>query len=314
MKLLILIFVFSCLNLALAEDFSGIEKMIIKNQLNSMNYPTTPYQGNEVLVAVIDTGINYQSKKLKQNLFFGSSDYLNQNRKGHGYDFNHNDLFPEDTQGHGTHVAGIIQSIAPKVKILTMKVFDENNRTDRFLIIKAVRYAMMMGARVINLSLGGLEPEQLNKDFWNQMMGQATFGSRVSIVVAAGNDARNNDVSDVFPANVESENLISVCSVNQNHDLSTFSNYGVKNVDLCALGENVYSLSHVTDTLIPLDGTSMAAPYVTGAIALMLSKNPQLAPQTIKNILSKTATKSLRLIPACEARGVLNIGKAMEAM
>lgn len=296
-----------------AFALNSITDTILNGQKEAVKAPNFSKQGEGVLVAVIDTGVDYNNQSLRSSLFFGSTDYNNQGRLGYGYDFSNGSTYPIDIQGHGTHVAGIIQSIAPKAKILALRVFDNNGNTDRYKIVSAIRFAMLMGARVINLSLGGLELDQVNQDFFNRLVGNATFGNRVSIVTAAGNDYHKDlDQLPYFPANINSPKLITVCSVDRAGNLSDFSNIGKNSVDLCALGEDVYSYGINGQALRMESGTSMAAPYVAGALALMLSEDLSQSPELLKSRLLQAVDKQLNLFPFNQTGGKLNIKAALD--
>jgi subtilisin family serine protease len=292
--------------------------LVMNNQLKATGVGANDVQsvtnlnGSGVKVAIIDTGVNINAPYIRNNIYYGRTDYYNFNNFGYGYDFANKNTLPFDYDGHGTHVAGIVKSVAKNVTLIPLRVFSDNGYTDRFEIIKAAKYAMKLGARIINLSLGGLEPAQLDQNFWNDMFDPtAAFAKNVLFIVSAGNFKANNDLNSYFPANVNSPNLISVCATNKYGQLTDFSHYGKNSVDICSLGEQVMSLSLDGKSLVALDGTSMAAPFVSGVAALILQANPNLSPSQVKEIITTSATKSLHLLNANRNAGHLNADAAL---
>ncbi|WP_445487766.1 S8 family serine peptidase [Niallia sp. 03133] len=189
------------------------------------------------------------------------------------------------TDVHGTHVAGIIAAandnkgtvgIAPNVQIMPINIFSGDG-ADAYDESVGIMYAVDHGANIINMSYNSLEytyTEEYAIDY------AASRG--VVLVAAAGNDGNN---APNYPAAYDS--VISVTAVDQKDRLANFSNYGTS-IDISAPGVNIYSTvpaSHYRS----MDGTSMAAPMVSGVAALILSKNPLLTPEDVKHILTSTA-------------------------
>ncbi|WKA53938.1 S8 family serine peptidase [Planococcus shixiaomingii] len=186
---------------------------------------------------------------------------------------------------HGTHVAGVVAAsinkkgvvgIAPNVKIMPINVF-QSSGADTYDVIDAIVYATKNGANIINMSLGNY--------YYDYALDDATTYAKnkgVTIIAAAGND---NTYYDIYPASLPS--VISVSATNSSDKITGFSNFGY-NIDLAAPGEDIYSTVSGSSYKY-MDGTSMAAPVVSGVAALVLSKNPLLSPDQVENILTKSA-------------------------
>ena len=159
------------------------------------------------------------------------------------------------------------------VNVMALKFLDENGEGNTADAANAIDYAVAHGARVVNASWGG------------PSFSQALYGSikragdrGVMVVAAAGNEGVNADVKPDYPAAFDLPNIVSVAATDRSDRLLDFSNYGAKTVDLAAPGDDVYStVPTLSDPsgYASFSGTSMAAPFVSGAAALYLSKFPQ---------------------------------------
>ena len=252
----------------------------------------TKSQGEGVIVAVIDTGIDANHPDLANQIAPG------------GYDFVDKDEDPRDGNGHGTHVAGIIAAagnngigvvgIAPKAKILPLRVLDDSGRGSTFAIVKAMSYAAKKGAKVINMSLGSPPGGILSRTYM-RIYGDSLLRKGVLLVAASGNEAGPVGM----PAEVTS--FMAIGATNALDKLASFSNFG-KQVSVSAPGVNIlstmptypsYLSSQHADTVTAsysmLSGTSMATPVVAGAAALLFSQNPSWTPAQVRSQLEKTA-------------------------
>ncbi|RSD26980.1 S8 family serine peptidase [Mesobacillus subterraneus] len=229
-------------------------------------------KGNSAItVAVVDSGVQMNHPDLKGkitspiNMLTGSPDTL--------------------ADEHGTHVAGIIAAslnssgiagIAPNVKIMPINVFSGDSATV-FNIIRGIYYAADHKANIINLSLGGT--------YYSQSLESAINYARthgVLLVAAAGNDSSNiTTYPAAFPG------VIGVSATNSKDEMASFSNFG-SYIDIAAPGEMIYSTISGSSYNY-MSGTSMAAPVVSGVSALILSKNPFLAPEEVETILKRSA-------------------------
>jgi len=224
-----------------------------------------------VLVAVVDTGVDYNHPDLQGQVV-------------KGWDFGNNDADPMDDQGHGTHVAGTIAAlgdngtgvvgVAYKTKILAIKVLGSDGSGDTAAIAKGILKAQELGAKVINLSLGGDQPSQVLKDAVDRVTAKGTL-----CVVAAGNE---NTAKETYPAAYAS--VLSVGASDTSDRRASFSNYGTY-VDIAAPGTGI--LSSTEKSYKKHDGTSMASPHAAGVAALLLAQNAALTPQQLKTAMER---------------------------
>lgn len=198
---------------------------------------------SSVVVAVIDSGVNYNHSDLESNMWNGGGAYPN-----HGYDFVDSDNDPMDSNGHGTHVAGTIGAVGNngtgstgvcwKVKLMAIRVLDTTGSGTSAGIIDGINFAVDNGAKVINMSLGGPDFGQLESDAVTYALTH-----NVLVVAASGNDGVNNDSVSTpsYPCNYAQDNVICVAALTQNYSMASFSNYGAINVDVGAPGVNIVS-------------------------------------------------------------------------
>jgi subtilisin family serine protease len=236
---------------------------------------------------------------------------------------------------HGTHVAGIIgairnnnigvNGIASAVKIMVVRTVPDGDEYDKD-VANAIRYAVDNGARVINMSFGkDLSP---GKKVIDEAMSYAA-SKDVLLVHAAGNDSKNIDKGGNYPnkfingTNNRIPGWLEVGANSSSGDAGRFSNYGRKTVDLFAPGVNIYS-TVPGDAYKNENGTSMAAPMVSGVAAILRSYFPQLTAEQIRNILLASVTKvpfdttrpgskkKAGFNELCVTGGIVNAYKAVE--
>lgn len=196
---------------------------------------------SSVLVAVLDSGINYNAKDLTANMWAGNA--------MHGDNFAADGAVgdPMDLSGHGTHVAGIIGAVGGngiggagvcwKANLMAVRVLDATGAGTTSSVIQGVSYAVTNGAKVINMSLGGSTFDQAYSDAITTAQ-----NSDVLVVVAAGNETNNNDgAAASYPCNFTQPNIICVAALDQKYALATFSNWGATSVDVGAPGTNIFS-------------------------------------------------------------------------
>lgn len=273
-----------------------------------------------VAVAVIDTGIDIDHPDLAPNIFSKSGEIPNNGRDDdgngyvddyHGWNFVSNNPNPADDHGHGTHVAGIIGAVGNNnigisgvcwnVKLVPIKVLDSGGYGDFDDIAAAITYAMNLNVPIINASFGAFAEYM---EITNAIKNYSGL-----FVAAAGNYSVNTDIAPFHPACADSPNVISVASTSSADDLSYFSNYGSVSVDLAAPGEYIYSA--VIDAYGYKSGTSMAAPYVSGAAALIKSLNPLASTSDLKNAILWKADKIDSLTDVVATGGRLNVMEAL---
>jgi thermitase len=207
-------------------------------------------EGNrQIVVAVIDTGIDPKHPDLVQNLWRDPSS-LKLKEPIFGWDFVRNKPNPTDEHRHGTHVAGIIgatfnakagvSGVAHRVSIMPVRYYSEANdgKVNLANTIKALNYAIDHGARIINYSGGG--PEFANDEYQAIKRAEA---KGILLVAAAGNDHQNTDLvqNSYYPAAYHLSNIITVAATDIHNNLLPSSNWGRKGVDVAAPGENIFS-------------------------------------------------------------------------
>lgn len=238
---------------------------------------------------------DYRSQIVKDN-------YDDFNNKFYG---NNNLLVNNESAMHGTHVAGIIgaarnnglgiKGVADNVKIMAVRAVPDGDEHDKDIAL-AIRYAVDNGARVINMSFGkGFSPEKK----WVDDAVKYAESKNVLLIHAAGNDAANIDTAYNFPSatflnGTRPDNWITVGASGDDKAgglVANFSNYGKKEVDVFAPGVRIYSTVPGGNTYANLQGTSMAAPVVTGLAALIMSYYPNLTAVQVKDIIEKSVSK-----------------------
>jgi len=287
---------------------------------------------SSVIVGVIDSGIDIDHPDLVNNLWINTGeiwgDGVDNDGNGYvddynGYDFVRNaGIGPgyayDDEDGHGTHVAGTIAAdgnnsigvvgVAWDAQLMAAKFLDANGDGFSFNAIRAVQYTTANGAHVTNNSWGG--------SGYNGVLYNAINDARLAgnlFVAAAGNLAQNTDVTPYYPASYTLDNIIAVASTTSSDARSSFSNYGAISVDLGAPGSSIYSTT-MGGGYGYKNGTSMAAPHVTGAIALMLSVDPTLTYTEIRDALFNSVDPVSGMNGITATGGRLNVDAALAAI
>lgn len=294
--------------------------------------------GQGIVVAVIDTGVNYNHVDIADHLWDGGEEFPN-----HGFDVYNYDDDPMDDHGHGTHCAGIVcgdgtswlaTGVAPEATLMCIKSTNEEGNSGAINIVKGMEWAVEHGCDLISLSQGIAKAEVADKELLRHTC-DAFLDAGVVVIAAAGNEG-----SETFqqicpiPNNVrvpgscpppfldhdQMENpgelscVITVGAVDENDTAAYFTSHGpvtwqdtefgdypyepgigLIRPDVCAPGVMIWSLTYNNNFEYDYrSGTSQATPCVAGIVALMLSKNPELTPAQICQILEKT---SLKLTP-----------------
>lgn len=285
-------------------------------------------------VAVIDTGVQYWRDRLDDNIWTNPGEIagngIDDDGNGyvddiHGWDFSANDNDPDDENGHGTHVAGIIGAeenegggvvgMMWQCKIMPLRFLDANGSGYMSNAALAVQYAVRNGARVSNNSYG-YSTNAIIQTLYDAI--QAAGNSDHIFVAAAGNNAQNIDSKNAkfYPAGYNLSNIVSVAATTMNDQMASYSNYGKTSVDLAAPGDSILSL-YLLDwggpgyTQRRLSGTSMAAPHVVGTVGLVWAENPTWTWTQVKDRIMSTARPIAALAGKTVTGGVVDAGAAL---
>ena len=304
-------------------------------------YANLPAQTpKEIIVAVVDTGVDHNHQDLKDVMWRNTKEIPNNgiDDDGNGYidDIHGINTLVRDSRGnatmntmashwHGTHVAGTIAAtqnngigiagVANNVKIMAIRtVPDAADELDSD-IVEAYLYAANNGAKIINCSFGKAHNEggMVVRDTINSIERKG-----VLVVVSAGNDSQgswggwhNNDEDAKYPASFDSKNMIVIASMDSAGNLSSFSNIGKFSVDVGSPGSNIYSTIN-NNAYSMASGTSMAAPNASGVAAMIMGYYPRLNPQAVKKVMMDSVIKTDQLSDKVASGGRLNLKNALE--
>jgi subtilisin family serine protease len=249
---------------------------------------------NDVVVAVIDTGADYNHPDLAANIWTNPGEIagngIDEDGDGvvddvHGFNAVANNGNPMDDNEHGTHVSGTIGArgnngvgvvgVNWNVKIMPLKFLGADGSGSLSAAVQAINYMVMMKNRGVNIRVAN---NSWGGGGYSDALYHAIARARdagIIFVAAAGNESNNNDGNPSYPADYDLPNVVSVAAVDQNRNLAYFSNFGVNSVDIAAPGVDILSTTP-NNTYQKFSGTSMATPHVTGALALLLANEPDL--------------------------------------
>lgn len=263
-----------------------------------------------VVVAVLDSGIDMSHPDLLANLYTNPGEALNgidDDGNGfvddlHGWDFRDNDNDPSDPSAlcssHGTHTSGTVGAVgnngigvtgvAQQVRIMPLRafyvagIFCTAQDSD---LLEGMEYMKKMNVPISNNSWGGGP--------FSQLILNAVAGTRGLFVTSAGNSSSDNDATPSYPASYDLENIVSVAATTHSDALASFSNFGLQSVDLAAPGDQILSTTRGGSYGL-LSGTSMASPHVAGAAAVLLGNDPTLTAHELRaRLLRSTDFKGL---------------------
>ena len=253
-----------------------------------------------IKVAVIDTGVDYKHESLAANTVPGFDFITNTNDPM--------DKTSSNNPGHGTHCAGSIGAtgvveggiigISPEVSIMPIRFLDENGSGDLNNGIKAIDYAIQQKVRVISASWGATISRSQAGPLVEAVKRADDAG--IIFVAAAANDGRDNDKTEVYPANANFPNSITVAASGPNDEKPSWSNYGKKTVHLASPGLNIMS-TLPGNKYGNLSGTSMATPLVSGLVAFLLSQDSTLTGVQMRALLQKTGAP-VQIVTASNTR------------
>lgn len=287
----------------------GIDPSYKKGSINLKDSWKKFKKQKDIVVAVIDTGIQFNHPFLKDNLFVpeGATSAIN-----YGLDFSQKSILktPKDSHGHGTHVSGIVKSIFPDVKILSLKYYNPHASGQANLnsTIKALKYAVDNNVDIINYSGGGPEPSAEEKAVLLQAERKG-----ILVIAAAGNEKSNIDQREnaYYPASYGFSNIITVGAHDEYNQVIASSNFGEKSVDIAAPGFRIKSAIPGNGAGL-MTGTSQATAFVTGVAALIKSNYPLLNYDQVKNIILSSSRKVQKLKGKILGGGKLDAARALE--
>ena len=237
----------------------------------------------EIIVAVLDTGIELSHPHLKDRLV-------------PGYDFINDDDDPSDDNMHGTFCAGIVaDATKDNVKIMPVKLMDEYGGASEYLStdLASVVFAVDNGANIISMSFGFQTKDKENYEYYNDLIAYAT-DRNVLCVAAMGNYMNNHDVllsRNIYDLPSDAKNVLSVGATDSDEYLAKFTDYG-SDMELVAPGTDIYS-SNLGGGYIMGSGTSASAPLVAACAALLLSENPDMTLSEVSDELYERAADRL---------------------
>ncbi len=286
------------------------------------------------VIAVIDTGIDYTNPEISDSIWNNSDEIpgngIDDDKNGYaddvnGWNFynNNNKIYVGGEDSHGTHCAGTIAAAKnngsgiagiadyENIKIMPIKALGGSNGTGTTMsVILAIKYAEDNGADICNLSLGTSNNDMLLYRIISQ--------SDMLFVVAAGNSSSgsgvgiNTDIKPSYPASYNLDNIISVANITAEGKLHKSSDYGARSVDIAAPGTDIYGLS--TDGRYTyMTGTSMAAPMVTAAAALVYTNSASISLDDTRDIIVNNAVRLDALEGMVASGGMLDAGAAVKA-
>ena len=278
-----------------------------KADLDAIKAWQTTKGSEDVVVAVLDTGVDYNHEDLVGNMWIRpknvpayTDDELGTFNDINGYNGTDRLTDPMDDNGHGTHCAGIIgakgdngigiSGINWHIQIMPLKFLGRGGSGSTGDAIEAINYAIDrkkhgVNIRIISASWGSTANSKALEDTI-----RAAGDAGILFVAAAGNDNSNNDRRPHYPSNYNLPNVISVAALDRNDQLAGFSNFGVKTVHVAAPGKDILS-TWLGDAYREASGTSMATPYVSGVAALIVANNPDITIEKLRETILGSVDK-----------------------
>ncbi len=282
---------------------------------SSINLPHLKKKGppkRRIIVAVVDTGVDFKHPFLESVLLRGNLK-KNATRLNYGKDFTKKKRAsnqPKDLNGHGTHIAGIIKSVNPYIKIVSLKYYKRSATAEENIdsTIRALKYAIDKNVDIINYSSGG-EGASLKE---LRVLKEAQKKG-ILVITAAGNYGKNIDLknNNYYPASYNLDNIISEINHKKDRSISSLSNFGKEVADISAPGTRIRS-SLPGNRMGILSGTSQSTAFVTGVASLIMQRYQSLSMKVVKMILIQSAKKVSSLEDKCRAGGILDAKNALD--
>jgi subtilisin family serine protease len=298
--------------------------------INAMQAWATTKGSSEVVVAVLDSGVDYTHPDLKNNIWRRPGviiAYRDEDLTPDGPidDVNGLDLLedtgdPMDDNGHGTHCAGIIGAeggnemgiagVNWTVKLMPLKFMDAEGTANVRDAIEAINYVINrkragVNVRIISASWGSNVKSRALEDVIRKAGDEG-----ILIVAAAGNASSDNDAKPHYPSSYDLNNVISVAALDRNDQLTAFSNFGATSVDIAAPGQQIVS-TYLEHGFQEKQGTSMATPFVSGVAALILASNPSISVADLRARLLNSIDPLPSLKGKVATGGRINAAKAV---
>ncbi|MEA2195112.1 MAG: hypothetical protein QOG42_1546 [Solirubrobacteraceae bacterium] len=286
----------------------------------------TQSRGNGIVVAVLDSGVQLNHPDLADSLWRNPGEIpangIDDDHNGYVDDVNGANIKAlngnvDDDNGHGTHVAGIIAAqagngiggsgIAPGAKIMSVKVLDANRAGDSSLLAKGIHYAVDQGAKILNVSING---DGTSPDLDAALAYAGAHGA--TVVASAGNNNRDIDITPSYPASSTDPAVLTVTATQTTGSLLSIANRGLRSVDLAAPGGNILSTARGSGYELR-EGTSMAAPFVAGSLALMAAARTDLPQSALRAALVQSAPQP-KLLAGLLGSGALNVAAALHSI
>ena len=281
----------------LASSFSSTTVNPTANQQLGLSASRSVKRATEVVVAVLDTGVQASHPTLSSHLITGYNAITPASPPEDTADGTQNSAL-----GHGTMVAGVIAQLAPDAKILPVRVLNADGTGSVFNVVRGLRWAVSHGASIVNLSFGTPTASRT-------LQGAIQEARKAGVVIVASAGNASKEQKD-YPAAFS--DAIAVAAVDDADKKASFSNFG-SHVTLSAPGTTIRS-TYVGGGFATWSGTSFAAPFVAGAAALVRAANPSLDSDKIVEVLRKSARSVDTLNPSYSGKlgkGVLNIPGAL---
>ncbi len=294
-------FLLSSLSLAVVEAHAN-DGSYYKDHVNLSEAHKLTQGSADVTVALIGTGVNYRLEELAGKI-------VNDPETGApGYDAIKDSGDPMDGMGVGTGEAGLIAGrtlgVAPGVKLVPIRMFDDHGGGTIVNLVKSIDYAIKRKVRIINAGLGGAG---LSEVICEGLIRANAAG--ILVVMPAGNGGIEVLESD-FPSNCHIENLVLVTSSDENKNLPPYANYSFRLVHTAAPSMNISVMDHTGQVNLG-SGSSYATALVSGAAALVMSHHPEYTAAQVKEALIRGADATPSFAGKVASNGVLNIYKAM---
>jgi subtilisin family serine protease len=276
-------------------------------------------------IATLDSGAQYGHPDLKGNIWHNPDEIKNNGKDDdkngfvddyYGVNVSKGSGSGGDDDGHGTHVAGIIAGHGNNgtgvtgtcwsAQVMPVRFMNAQGRGSTSDAVTGLDYAIHQGAKVVNCSFGSSSKSSALEDAVKTAKSKG-----VLLVVAAGNDGESIESHPEYPASYTQGNILTVAATDADGNLASFSNYGSKSVDLAAPGDQIYS-TYPTSSYRYLSGTSMAAPFVAAAAAMLRKQDPDLSYSDLRSALKASVDPVSALAKKTVTGGRLDLAKALE--